>query len=588
MLVERGGLLALVVLVAYAWAAPTHVVDGDNAELSTLGQLGGAAHPTGYPAYLVWLRLWSWLPAASQAHRAALATALLGALGAWALHAACRAWGARPLAATAAVAIYAAGPAVLRVATEAEVFALNQLVIALVLWLAARGGPARGAWRVALLGLVAGVGIADHVTCVLVAPVGLLGAVRGVREAGARAAGAKLRAIAGGVAGLAIGLSLYAYLLVTSPNPCSWGSIDSLYDLGRHFLREDFGGPGAFSPQGGAVDVPANVGAWLFTFVRGWAYVPALAGVAWLARACVRASQGDRDETAWAWRWLAVALVLAGPMLTLRFDIPPAGLGLYVVRRFHLMSLVMIAPAVAVAFDRAAAWLAARSRVSARLASPVAHLVFVVAFAPSLLEVSAAHSPADELGVRNLLRSLPQGAVVIQAKSEIYFGAAYLQQIEGVRPDVTIVTWPMVPFPWYRERLAARGVDVRADGDEASSVRAAEYLLGEGKPVFVDQLEANILSEYPSYPYGIVFRVLPKGASVPTVEQAFAINEHVFDDLYEAPDYTLPGPGDEFATSMHERYANVWQILREAVRAKGEDDAVELADLELQRWGLRE
>ena len=54
------------------------------------------------------------------------------------------------------------GPIVLRLMIEAEVFAGNQPRRRdRVVWLAARGGPARGAWRVALLALVAGCGLGN-------------------------------------------------------------------------------------------------------------------------------------------------------------------------------------------------------------------------------------------------------------------------------------------------------------------------------------------------------------------------------------------------------------------------------------------
>ena len=107
-LIDRGGLVGLAALIAYVALASPHVVAADNAELATLGALGGAAHPSGYPAYVLWLRAWSWLPGASPAHTAALATAILGALTVWVLHAACRAWGARPIAATFSAAIIGA------------------------------------------------------------------------------------------------------------------------------------------------------------------------------------------------------------------------------------------------------------------------------------------------------------------------------------------------------------------------------------------------------------------------------------------------------------------------------------------------
>src|SRR4249920_3715606 len=107
-LVQRGGLVTFAMLVLYGWLAPAHVVDGDNAEFCTLAATGGAAHPSGYPLYVLWLRALSWLPG-TPAHAAALATVILAAASMGVLHAACRAWGARPLAATFATLVFATG-----------------------------------------------------------------------------------------------------------------------------------------------------------------------------------------------------------------------------------------------------------------------------------------------------------------------------------------------------------------------------------------------------------------------------------------------------------------------------------------------
>ncbi|HEV7558338.1 MAG TPA: DUF2723 domain-containing protein, partial [Kofleriaceae bacterium] len=128
-LVDRGGALTLAVAALYIALSPPWIVDGDNAEFATLAAVGGRAHPTGYPLYVLWLRATSWLPGSSPAHTAAIATAILAAAQVFVLHAACRAWGARNVAASVATGIYAVAPVVLRMHTEAEVFALNGLVV---------------------------------------------------------------------------------------------------------------------------------------------------------------------------------------------------------------------------------------------------------------------------------------------------------------------------------------------------------------------------------------------------------------------------------------------------------------------------
>jgi hypothetical protein len=310
---ERGGLLALAAFVTYVWIAPPYIVDGDSAEMATAGLVGGVGHPTGYPAYLLWLRVTAWLPGATPAHTAAIATAVLAAVQLVVLHAACRAWGARPIAATLAVAIYAADPVVMRYSSEAEVFLMNQAVVAAILYLAAEGGPLRGGRRVVALGLVAGLGIADHLTCVLVAPVGLVGAVRGVREARRGV----LAAVAG-TAALAIGVLPYLYLLITPEQAISWPPIDGLRDLVDHVLRRAYGGPGAFSAGHHESRGVANLVALAITLGRAWWWLPALAGLAMLVGRCVRSTTGEPRLGWWA---LAAAFMLAGPLLVARFDI---------------------------------------------------------------------------------------------------------------------------------------------------------------------------------------------------------------------------------------------------------------------------
>lgn len=132
--------VALVALV-YAATCARAVLGGDNGEFATLFAEGGVAHPSGYPLYTLWLRAWSWLPASSPAHGAALATSLHGALAAGALVLAARAWGASCWGALVSASwCFASLP---RRAMHAEVFALNAAVGLTVAWLAAPGGPAR-------------------------------------------------------------------------------------------------------------------------------------------------------------------------------------------------------------------------------------------------------------------------------------------------------------------------------------------------------------------------------------------------------------------------------------------------------------
>jgi hypothetical protein len=545
-----GWLLAVVAFVAYAALSSPFIVDGDNAEFSTLGAIGGRAHPSGYPLYVVWLRAWSWLPM-SAAQRSAFATAIIGAGALLALHAACRAWGARQLSSTIAVSIFGAAPIVIRYQCEAEVFALNDLIVACVLWLAAERAPLRGMRRSAGLGLLAGLGMANHLTCVLAAPVGLLGAVRGARESRV-----PVCAFAAATAGLLIGLSPYVYSFFAD-GPASWGRVDTTSDLLGMVLRRDYG---MTSLMTGGSDVSwiDSVGALLSTLMRSWLWLPTIAGIAML---CIRIIR-PTGETRSAWSMLAVCFLLAGPVLIGRFNIDPHGIGLDTVQRFHILPVLLLAIPVASAIDLG------RVRVAregpATVVCVVAFIALVLADVPRL---AALHSPAVELGVRNTLRSLPPFSIAVVTQDDQCFGARYLQLVGGERPDIAVVCPGLLPLRTYRAFWAERGLAM----PPSTGPRLAQTLLATGRPVFIDPLLRSIISAFPSYPTGVLMRILPDGAALPSPSEVAAINRDLYRDF--ALDYPVPGLDDGYATIAHHRYAASWARIAQLLDGAGDREA---------------
>jgi hypothetical protein len=549
-------LFALCALVVYGALASPYVVAPDNAEFATLGALGGAAHPSGYPLYVLWLRAWSWLPG-SAAHAAALATAILGAATVGVLHAACRAWGARPAAASLAIAIVAASPIALQYHTEAEVFALNGLIAALIVWLAASGGPLRGRSRGVALGLVAGLGLAGHLTCALLAPIGVLGVVRAARES-------RPTTYALALGGIALGLVPYAYLFVAG-GPASWGTVSTLGELIATISRREYGGLDLV-PGGADVAWTASVAALAATVGRSWLWLPAVAGVAMLAariwRPAVAAGQaGQARETRWAWAMLATSLALCGPGLVARFNIAPHGIGLYIVRRFHLLPTLLLAVPVASALDVACARLA-RPRLATALGF-AGFLALAVAGLPGLWRT---HSPATERGAQNLLRSLPPRAIAIVISEDECLGGRYLQLARGERPDVALVCSELLRRDWYRTGWARRGLAMPILPD----ARLREILLATGRPVLVDRGLTAMLAASPSYPFGVLYRVLPRGTAPPPAAEIAAQNRELFGafDL----DYLRPGRDDDFAAVAHRRYAASWAAIAERLDATGDHE----------------
>jgi hypothetical protein len=432
---------------------------------------------------------------------------------------------------------------------------MNGLLVGLVVWLAAAGGPLRGRGRGAVLGLVAGAGMANHLTCVLVAPIGLHGVVRAARES-------RPSTYAFAVLGLALGLVPYVYLLVAD-GPASWGTV-SLDTLLATILRREYG---SFRLAVGGPDVPwtASVAACLWTIARSWLWAFAIAGVAMLGVRIWRPAGESRA----AWAMLAVSFLLAGPILTSQFNIDPHGMGLVIVRRFHILPTLLLTVPVAAALDLVCARVT-RPRLVSALAL-VSFLGLLLAAAPGLARI---HSPAMERGVQNLLRSLPPAAIAVVMSEDQCFGGHYLQLARGERPDVAFICSPLLLRDWYRATWTARGLAMPA----TAAPSLATALIATGRPVFVDGGLVGILGRFQHYPFGILYRVLPRGTAPPPPGEVAVINR----ELYRAFDLDYPHPGrdDGFAAVAHRRYTAAWAAIAELLDAGDPDgarDAVELA-----------
>jgi hypothetical protein len=446
--------------------------------------------------------------------------------------------------------VFAAAPVVVRNACEAEVFALNDLIVALVVWIAAGAGPLHGRWRAAALGLLAGLGLANHATCALVAPIGLLGVVRAVRES---------RATAGAIAVgcLALGLTPYLYLVVAD-GPASFGQVDSASDLIGFVLRRAYGGPGAFALAGSQVPALTSLGAWLATVGRTWLWLPAAGGAVMLAVRIAR----PVGESRWAWAMLAASFGLAGPLLVTRFNIDPHGLGRYICERFHLLPALLLAVPIAALVD-----LAGERLPRPGPAAALAVAGFVALALAGWGRLARIHSPAMELGVQNLLRSLPAGAIAVVMTDDHCAGGSYLQVVRGERPDVSLVCAGLLPLHQYRAAWQRRGLALPA----ADGPRLGDALLDPGRPVFVDPFLRGVLGAFPSYPFGVLRRVLPRGAALPSAAEVAAINRDVYRgfDL----DYPHPGRDDEYAAFAHQRYAGTWSDISRLLGGAGDRDA---------------
>lgn len=173
-------LLSAAALVFYIRTLIPTLLLGDGAEFQVLGHTLGLAHPTGYPVYLLMVKLVTLLaPVGDIAYRSNLSSAVYAVLTLGLLFLAARLLGAHPLAALAGPLALGASTFFWWHAVMAEVYTAATFMISLVLFLVLFAGVKRGsedAWtrgRSAALfwaGVAGGLSPGVHGTAALIAP----------------------------------------------------------------------------------------------------------------------------------------------------------------------------------------------------------------------------------------------------------------------------------------------------------------------------------------------------------------------------------------------------------------------------------
>lgn len=188
--------------------APT-IYNLDSAELTTAAHTGGLMRATGYPLYLTLGYFWSRLPIGDVGYRMNMLSAFFGALTIFLGERILRRWQIGDLATFGALGLLATATYFWGLSLVAEVYTLHTaimagLILALLHW-SDQPTPA----RLALVGLLGGLGLSHHVAMVLLIP----GSLFFVLCTHPREVFAPKSALAFSLAALA-GLSFYLYLPV--------------------------------------------------------------------------------------------------------------------------------------------------------------------------------------------------------------------------------------------------------------------------------------------------------------------------------------------------------------------------------------
>jgi hypothetical protein len=427
----------LVVFCIYAWTSAPGIGLVDSGELTTAAWCLGIAHPTGYPLYTLLGHLWqAVLPfpvdRSMILFSGAVAAVACGVLALVAMHVLAASIKARKeiisLLILILVLAFAFSSAAMGGVVFAEVYPLTVLIAALLIWLAMRidTNTISQSRYAMLMSYLWGLGLGNHLTIVWFFPIVLFGVLR---------AQTKLRHLMRCVACVALGASINLYLPIRSSiEPLlNWGHPDTIARLIRHLSAWQYQvwmfseGWGIFAKKLIAYlcSIPADI---------GW-------GLSVLAIAGVVAAVRKRS-------WLAatlIALWTIGTAYNMNYSIPD----------ISTYFLTFYVPLFALAMN-GFAFLAAT--VLRRVTNATARNGILLAVALFIPISSFASLPAGTIQRSNrlardftteLLRTLPENALVLQADWDVLSPCLYLQNVEGLRRDILMLDLNLMERSWY-------------------------------------------------------------------------------------------------------------------------------------------
>lgn len=414
--IPRGGWLAaggagLFAFALYFCSLPPVITGEDAGELVTAAYNLGIPHPPGYPAWCLAAHPFTWLPFGSVAWRVALSSTVFGAL-AVAVTALISYWFTRRAGAAAfAGAMFATSGPMFSQAIVPEVYALATLVLALSMWLVIQWDVTRReAW---LYGAALLLGLGQGVHNVLLIAGMICAAYVVIVEPGVLR---RPRLVAGVLALGALGVSVFAYLpLRSAVNPVpDWGNPETWADFWAVVTRQQF----AFMYS----EAPRDFFQWLWTTEDAWS-------AAFFAGLGILVTKQPRKRRLWCLMMAALVLPvlvvfwLQNPQPTREWDM--------VMRPFSIPAGLLSA------LFMGGLWRMADSCKPHWVRAVLVLLLLISLYGTSWRMNLRDYRWVDQYG-RALLAQLPERAVVFPDADHAAFPMLYLQQTEGVRPDVTV------------------------------------------------------------------------------------------------------------------------------------------------------
>ena len=500
-----GALAFFLPLLLYMSTLCPTVPTGDGAELACAAYSLGIAHPTGYPLFCLWGRIFILaLPLGSVAVRINLMSAFFASLAILLVYVLAREmfrgifeherFFSRLVALFTAL-IFSVSETIWSQAVQTEVYTLHiflvgSLILVMVLW----------RWtaesRLALLwALLLGLSLANHTSVIF-----LLGAALYLVLSEWRRLGLK-RCLPGMALFFFLGISLYLYLPLRSAlnPPHDWGNPETIGRLWDHITAKQYRKLFLFaSPP----DVWNNLRYYARLLIRQF-------GAFLLVLSLVGAVLHGRR-----WRALFLLFVLAvlgNVLLAASYDILD-------IEAYYLPSYLIFSLWLGLALALGFRWVLWR-RGGAVLRWIAPAILAALTAVPLAVNFSMASQRgmtiARDYGL-NILNSVEPNAILFSAAENETFPAMYLHDVEGVRPDILIFSTAST-----LERMRRfLGLNQTLPGEEPAQLRnmvverttRPVYFAKEHMSMGTD-LQIGDLSFIPSFvPFGLVYR-LQRGVS---------------------------------------------------------------------------
>ncbi|XP_069712929.1 protein O-mannosyl-transferase TMEM260 isoform X1 [Phaenicophaeus curvirostris] len=485
MVAARGaGALGAAAAALYAATLPPALPGGDAGELITAAYELGVAHPPGYPLFTLLAKLATGLlPVGSPAYRVHLLCSLVGAAAASLLfYTVCRLSGSYAGGILAA-GVFSFSRLTWQWSITAEVFSLNNLFVGLLMALITHfeeASTAKERSKISKLGaFCCGLSLCNQHTIVLYIACIVPWVLARLFRKAELSLGHLLKL---GLCFLA-GLLPYLYLPASSylnRARWTWGDQTTFQGFLTHFLREEYGTFNLAKSETGSS--MREMLAFQLSQMKSELTLPILA----LALvACVSAALPTKQQKS-SVIWLFAGMLCVYSIFfawRANLDITkPLFLG--VVERFWLQSNAV----VAVLAGLGLAVLTSVGSTVLEGSRVLPWLEWLSALALVLSQIWVNYSTCDQSNnyvvdkfARNLLSSMPMGAVILLRGDLPGNALRYLHYCEGMRPDVTLMDQEMMTYEWYLPKLAKHLPGVYFPGNRWNPV---EGVLPDGTLAF--------------------------------------------------------------------------------------------------------